>query len=65
MKIFYDSTSPANGVENTQLTGIVSYPDCTSMLDQVGSCSIVIRDSEGSLYAAWKDLNFRKIRIKK
>ena len=63
MKVYYDSSTPADGVENTELLWITSYPECTSILDQVGSCVITVRDFEGSEYATWKDLNFRKVRI--
>ena len=63
MKIYYDSTVPANGIENLELTGIKIYPVPISMMDKIGSCAIVLKDFEGSLYDTWKDLNFRKIRI--
>ena len=63
MKVFYDSSTPADGVENTELTGIISYPECISILDKVSSCSVVVLDLEGDRYATWKDLNFRKVRV--
>ena len=63
MKVYYDSTVPANGIENTELTNIINFPNPIGIMDTIGFCTIKVRDNEGALYPTWKDLNFRKVRI--
>lgn len=45
----------------TQLTGIVEYPTIISRNNMYGSCSIIVRDFEGSLYDTWYTRDFNDV----
>jgi len=63
MKVYFDSSSPANGIEDQLIGGITEYPEPIAIMDNVGSCIIKALDFEGTGYTYWNGFNFRKVRI--
>ncbi len=61
MILKYDSNG--DGTANQSISNIITYPEITTRLDQVGHCTFSIIDRLGALYSTWEALDNIKFLI--
>ncbi|KKM26169.1 hypothetical protein LCGC14_1587420, partial [marine sediment metagenome] len=58
MKLYYDNSGTW-----TEVTAVVSYPTIRKMNNMYGSCTVILRDFEGSLYGTWYTRDFTEMKV--